>query len=771
MNPDRDDPLMDACLEEVLGGIRPPDLRARIVRAWAIRQQELTRAADGTLVPASGANILELPEVDAPSAPQQPMVPPMAQLAGQQPVAQTNGWSSAPAPLAQPALGAALRPIPVSQITAQPATGQPTTAQPASPAPIPQAATPETSDGGLSIRPASPRDRSETPWWTVVVALSMLAAGGLVGLLAGRNWGTVANKDPNPGTNPNLAGPNTPGSATAGPSIPLVNPELNPKKPNPVAVLPEKKTAPVALPSFPEKNPFGDNPQKNLPLVNRNDKPVPAYVAPKNPLPDAEVIASVNAWLSGGWQQNGIEPAGQAREEDWLLRTTRVVLGRDPNGAEKAQFVAMRPASRRSEWVARLLSEGKYSDEFAKHWAGYFSRVLLGPDDGQKSLANRAGLEDYLRQSIRSGKPMADVAGELLSATGSGRPGSPGYNGAANFLLASCGDVFQSEATAAERTARGMLGIRLDCARCHSHADGKFSQEQFWQFAACFGPIKAEENGNESKLVVGPPADLNWETVDGEARSSSPKFLDGSSATAEGKGQLGQLVGRSEQFSKAMVNRVWGQFTGYGFVNPVDDFGPHNPPSHPELLETLAAQFAAHGHDLKALVRWVALSDACNRGDREFLRNEPDLPEVGTPPLFSRRYDRPKVMKPLADTLVDLSHNQNRKLDLASSLAPVLPSRWGPKPELQIVDTSVPPTLPKSVKKSAKEWVARILASQLTTSEQVEHVFMATLGRKPSYSEADAASGMLESSLGEADRQAALEQLWWTVRFSATREE
>ena len=33
---------------------------------------------------------------------------------------------------------------------------------------------------------------------------------------------------------------------------------------------------------------------------------------------------------------------------------------------------------------------------------------------------------------------------------------------------------------------------------------------------------------------------------------------------------------------------MWGRFFGYGFTTPVDDMGPHNPASHPELLAELA---------------------------------------------------------------------------------------------------------------------------------------------------------------------------------------
>jgi len=47
MNPERDDTLLDACLDEVLGGRTPPDLTARIVQAHAAR-----RAVDPSVLPA-----------------------------------------------------------------------------------------------------------------------------------------------------------------------------------------------------------------------------------------------------------------------------------------------------------------------------------------------------------------------------------------------------------------------------------------------------------------------------------------------------------------------------------------------------------------------------------------------------------------------------------------------------------------------------------------------------------------------------------------------
>ncbi|MGE3776300.1 MAG: DUF1553 domain-containing protein [Pirellulaceae bacterium] len=61
--------------------------------------------------------------------------------------------------------------------------------------------------------------------------------------------------------------------------------------------------------------------------------------------------------------------------------------------------------------------------------------------------------------------------------------------------------------------------------------------------------------------------------------------------------------------ARVVVNHVWGRHTGRPLVATVFDFGRKGaPPSHPELIDSLAVDFMAHGWSLKRLHRQIVLS-------------------------------------------------------------------------------------------------------------------------------------------------------------------
>ncbi|MEZ5355544.1 MAG: PSD1 and planctomycete cytochrome C domain-containing protein [Bryobacteraceae bacterium] len=69
--------------------------------------------------------------------------------------------------------------------------------------------------------------------------------------------------------------------------------------------------------------------------------------------------------------------------------------------------------------------------------------------------------------------------------------------------------------------------------------------------------------------------------------------------------------------ARVMVNRVWKHHFGAGLVRTPDNFGKTGQrPSHPELLDWLAASFVESGWSVKQLHRWMVLSAAYRRSSK-----------------------------------------------------------------------------------------------------------------------------------------------------------
>ena len=101
-----------------------------------------------------------------------------------------------------------------------------------------------------------------------------------------------------------------------------------------------------------------------------------------------------------------------------------------------------------------------------------------------------------------------------------------------------------------------------------------------------------------------------------------------------------------------MVNRMWGYYMGYGFTRPVDDMGPHNPESHPEVVDRLTEEFVARGYDLKQLSRWICNTHAYNLTSQFNAKNDIDNPSAGEVPLFSHMYVKTMQVEQLYDSLL-----------------------------------------------------------------------------------------------------------------------
>ncbi len=352
----------------------------------------------------------------------------------------------------------------------------------------------------------------------------------------------------------------------------------------------------------------------------------------------AEVVQIINTKIREGWAANKITPSARASDYEFIRRASLDIIGRIARPDEIARFLKDPATTRRSQLIDRLLA----SDEYVRNWANVWTVWLLsrtgnsGGNERDREIFHLQ-MHRWLEEHLQKNTAYNQMVRELLTATG-----RTNENGAVNFILSHLGEPIPREAQEKEgkfemvpitsRTTRLFLGLQTQCTQCHDHPfNPEWKQEHFWGINAFFRQVERGGMANlkkPKKAMVTPVLelrdnpDLNREAVVFYEKRASPvmaiqpRFLDGKKLPPAANGTppnrreaLAQYVTESPYFGKAYVNRLWGHFLGRGFSHPVDDFGEHNPVSHPELLEELGKKFVHYGHDTKRLIRWICNSE------------------------------------------------------------------------------------------------------------------------------------------------------------------
>lgn len=394
---------------------------------------------------------------------------------------------------------------------------------------------------------------------------------------------------------------------------------------------------PIRLDSLTARNIPGDNDAAGESAVANG--PVEEGVALHD---DATVVARIDELLSQSWQENSASPSVVASDEEWVRRAWLTFTGRIPTVAEAQEFIASRSPRKRTELVERLLHNEQSAESLAVIW----TNLLIGRS-GSRGIDAEA-LFVFLEGQFRENRPWNETVNRLLAAEGRND-----QVGETNFLLAH----LNNQATPATAVvAKLFFCEQVHCMQCHDHPTASgLEQEQFWELNAFFKQAVREPitltlpDGTEKRVWRLTDAErggvTHFETRNGQQRAVLPEFaghrLTGAASEDRRQALTEFLDADSEhRVARAMVNRMWAHFFGAGFTSPIDDMGPHNPPTHPELLETLTTAFVESDYDVRRLMRWIAMSDAWQRASSVEELNADLDPRKGGMPVFDRVYSR-----------------------------------------------------------------------------------------------------------------------------------
>lgn len=362
-----------------------------------------------------------------------------------------------------------------------------------------------------------------------------------------------------------------------------------------------------------------------------------------------------------------IPPSPEADDRTFVRRAFLDTIGTLPTPEEAEVFLADPSAEKRARLADALLARPEWLD----YWTLQIADLLQNRRERDHDVRGVKGVRSFhawLRGQLADGKSWADVARTVLLARGDcvEQP-QIGYF---TTIIGEKGRVEESELP--DSVAQSFLGTRIGCARCHNHPLERYTQDDFYHFAAFFGKVSLQREKPETG-ATGLSLQSNDEReaakrLDEERKKLSeaeaPEFANGKSPeevakqieelrkkVAEKEKQLAENVAKppeafqprtnarlapqtldrapwqaqpgrdaredfvewmigSEQFSGAMVNRLWKHFFGTGLVEPVDDLRASNPPSNGELWSVLNAEFRRANFDLRHVMRLMLTSRA-----------------------------------------------------------------------------------------------------------------------------------------------------------------
>jgi hypothetical protein len=292
--------------------------------------------------------------------------------------------------------------------------------------------------------------------------------------------------------------------------------------------------------------------------------------------------------------------SGLASDAEFIRRVYLDITGVIPSAEEVRAFLADRTPTRekRAKLIDRLIDSPEYVNNWTNKWADLLqvNRKYLGERGVWK-------FRTWIQDQIARNRPYDEFVHEIMTASGS----------AYEHPAASYFRVAREPEALTENVTQLFLGIRFSCNKCHDHPFERWTQNQYYEFAANFARIgrkPAVSQGDEAIFEVA-TGDVKHPRTNQAVTADFPYSIQGSLPKADSRRDVFAAWLTSEGnsfFAKSYVNRIWSYFLGRGIIDPVDDIRSSNPPTNPELLDALTHSFVKSGMDMKKLIRTICNS-------------------------------------------------------------------------------------------------------------------------------------------------------------------
>jgi Protein of unknown function (DUF1553)/Protein of unknown function (DUF1549)/Planctomycete cytochrome C len=362
--------------------------------------------------------------------------------------------------------------------------------------------------------------------------------------------------------------------------------------------------------------------------------------------------------------QAGLAPNEQADKERLLKRISLDITGLPPSLDMMDKFLAGNSENVYEKIVDQLMGTDQYGEKMAVHWLDV-ARYADSYGYQDDNIRTQWPWRDWVIHAFNNNLPYNQfvtwqIAGDMLPSATKEQILATGFF--RNHKYTEEGGVVPEEyrieylIDKTKTFGKGILGVTIECAQCHDHKYDPFKQKDYYSLLAFFNNTK--EIGYEGDVAVSRPAKMPVLLIDSNDRKNILSFIhkkDTATIMVSVMGERDTLRktyllkrGRYDapgievlpnalpavmkfdtiQFARnrlglaqwtvsknnpltarVFVNQIWQELFGKGIVKSSGDFGMQGElPTHPELLDWLAADFMDHGWDIKRLVKQIVMS-------------------------------------------------------------------------------------------------------------------------------------------------------------------
>lgn len=401
-----------------------------------------------------------------------------------------------------------------------------------------------------------------------------------------------------------------------------------------------------------------------------------AYIKPELPIvPEVKNISwttnEIDYFILRKLESKGMSPSKIEEKEILLRRVYFDIIGLPPSVSDIDNFISDKSPNAYEKVIDKLLESEAYGERMASIWMD-LSRY--GDSHGYQDDQERImwPWRDWVIHAYNSNMPYDEfitwqMAGDMLPNATKEQILASGFN--RNHKITQEGGVVPEEYRVeyvADRTvtsAKIMMGLTVECARCHTHKYDPITHDEFFSLYSFFNNV--DEDGligygitapkpnltinsydvinelpfinlpdslNDVTLMVMKETEnlrntyvLNRGSYDSPTKLVKPGTPEAVLKFDEEKYPPNR-IGLSKWFfdkenpltSRVTVNRIWQQFFGVGIVATPDDFGSQgNKPINPELLDWLAFTFQNNDNwNTKKFIKRIVMSSTYRQSSK-----------------------------------------------------------------------------------------------------------------------------------------------------------